>query len=181
MDRVKSIDEIKLIPDTIGEAGIEKDLRVEPEDLATVLGDQDLRVDEPFFIHYEVDRRQENIHVSVDITGRVHTNCSRCLSPMTYPVDLHLQSDYVPAPPEMEGELEAQRQSADTGYYRRDIILGRYIVSELVLSLPIIYVCSEDCKGLCPQCGTNLNEGRCACTGAADPRFQVLGQLKNKL
>lgn len=181
MDKVKSIDEIKLIPDTIGEAGIEKDLRVEPEDLASVLGDKDLRVDEPFFIHYEVDRRQETIHVNVDISGRVHTNCSRCLSPMTYPVDLHLQSDYVPAPPEMEGELEAQRQSAETGYYRRDILLGRYIVSELVLSLPIIYVCSDGCKGLCPQCGTNLNEGTCGCTREADPRFQVLGQLKNKL
>lgn len=181
MDRVKSIDDIKLIPDTIGEAGIEKDLRVEPGDMEAVLGDRDLRVDEAFFIRYEVNRRQEAIHVEVHVTGRVLTECSRCLSPMAHPVDLHLRSDYVPAPPEMEGELEAQRQSADTGYYRRDILLGRYIVSELVLSLPIIYVCSEGCKGLCPQCGTNLNEGRCACTGAADPRFQVLTQLKHKL
>jgi len=181
MDKVKSIDEIKLIPDTIGEAGIEKDLRVEPEVLAGVLGDKDLRVDGPFLVRYEVARRQETIHVGIDISGRVQTNCSRCLSPVTYPVDLHLESDYVPAPPEMEGDLEAQRQSADTGYYRREILLGRYIASELVLSLPIIYVCSEDCKGLCAQCGANLNEGQCSCAREADPRFQALGQLKNKL
>ncbi|HOO39544.1 MAG TPA: DUF177 domain-containing protein [Deltaproteobacteria bacterium] len=181
MDKAKSIDEIKLIPDTIGEAGIEKDLRIGPEVMAAVLGDQDLRVEEPFVIHYEVDRRQESIHVNVDIKGRILTSCSRCLSSMSYPVDLHLQSDYIPAPPEMEGELEAQRLSADTGYYRRDILLGQYIISELVLSLPIIYVCSEDCKGLCPRCGTNLNEGRCECAGVEDPRFQVLRQLKNKL
>lgn len=181
MDRLKSIDEIRLVPDTIGEAGVEKDLRIEPGDMAPVLGDKDLRVDGPFSLHYEVSRRMENFHVSVDISGRVHTNCSRCLSPMVYPVDLHLESDYVPAPPGMEGELEALRQSADTGYYRREILLGQYIVSELVLSLPFVYVCSEGCRGLCPQCGANLNEGGCGCTRAADPRLQVLAHLKNKL
>jgi hypothetical protein len=68
-----------------------------------VLGDKDLRVDGPFLVRYEVARRQETIHVGIDISGRVQTNCSRCLSPVTYPVDLHLESDYVPAPPEMEG------------------------------------------------------------------------------
>ncbi|MCU0575820.1 MAG: DUF177 domain-containing protein [Desulfobacterota bacterium] len=181
MDKAKSIEEIRLIPDIIGEAGIEKDLRVNPEVLSDLLGDKDLRVEEPFFIHYEVNRRQDAFHARINIKGKVHTNCSRCLSPMGYPVDLFLQSDYVPAPPEMVGELEAQRQSADTGYYRREILLGQFIVSELVLSLPIIYVCSDGCKGLCPQCGTNLNEGPCACTRSADPRMQVLAQFKNKL
>jgi len=99
---------------------------------------------------------------------------------MTYEVDLHLESEYVPAPPEMQGELEAQRTSPDTGYYRRELLLGQYIVSELVLSLPIIYTCGEGCRGLCPQCGANLNEGPCTCAAAPDPRFQVLAQLKNK-
>jgi hypothetical protein len=107
MDKAKSIEEIRLIPDIIGEAGIEKDLRVNPEVLSDLLGDKDLRVEEPFFIHYEVNRRQDAFHARINIKGKVHTNCSRCLSPMGYPVDLFLQSDYVPAPPEMVGELDA--------------------------------------------------------------------------
>ena len=181
MDKVKSILEIKLIPDTIGEAGVEKDLRVEPEIMMEMLGDKDLRVEKPFHIHYEVNRHHENIHVNVDVKGRFKTTCSRCLSPMEYPADLHLESDYMPAPPEMSDNLEAERLSAETGYFRKEIQLGEYIISELVLSLPIFYTCSEDCKGLCQQCGANLNDGPCSCATAADPRLQVLSQLKNKL
>jgi uncharacterized protein len=181
MDRAKTIEDIRLIPDTIGEAGIEKDLTVSPDAMASILADKDLSVEEPFHIHYEVKRRKENLHASVDIRGLVRTNCSKCLGPMTHAVDVHLESEYVPAPPEMQGELEAERTSAEVGYYRKELLLGQYIVSELVLSLPIIYTCSEGCRGLCPQCGANLNEGPCACAPAPDPRFQVLDQLKNKL
>jgi uncharacterized protein len=182
MDKVKSIYDIKLIPDTIGEAGIEKDFRVEPRVMTEILADKDLQVTEPFQIHYEVVRHLENIHVRVDINGVISTTCSRCLSPMTHSVDLHLDSDYMPAPPEMKDDhLEAERVSADTGYFRREIKLGEYIISELVLSLPFIYICSENCKGLCPHCGANLNERPCACIQSADPRLQVLSQLKNKL
>jgi len=182
MDKTKSILDIKLIPDTIGEAGIEKDLRVEPEVMTDILADPDIQVREPFQIHYEVDRHKENIRARVVIQGVLHTTCSRCLSPMTHTVDLRLKSDYMPAPAEMKDDhLEAQRLSAEEGYFRHEIQLGEYIISELVLSLPFIYICSEGCKGLCPQCGANLNESPCACVAAPDPRLQVLEQLKNKL
>jgi uncharacterized protein len=182
MDKVKSIYDIKLIPDNIGEAGIEKDFRVEPGVMTEILADKGLQVREPFQIHYEVLRHQENIHVSVDVKGVIRTTCSRCLFPMAHTVELNLDSDYMPAPPEMEEEhLEAERVSEDTGYFHREIKLGEYIISELVLSLPYVYICSESCKGLCQQCGANLNERPCACVQSTDPRLQVLSQLKNKL
>ena len=182
MDKVKSIIDIKLIPDTIGEAGVEKDFRVEPGVMTEILADKDLQVTEPFRIFYEGVRHQENIHVRVDIKGGIRTTCSRCLCPMTHIVDLHLDSDYMPAPPEMEDEhLEAERLSEETGYFHREIKLGEYIISELVLSLPFIYICSESCKGLCQQCGANLNDNLCACVQSTDPRLQVLSKLKNKL
>ncbi len=38
-------------------------------------------------------------------------------------------------------------------------------------------LCREDCKGLCPQCGKNLNDGPCGCTKPGDPRLAVLGRL----
>ncbi|MGD0822505.1 MAG: DUF177 domain-containing protein [Desulfomonilia bacterium] len=178
MDKVRTIDEIKLVPDTIGEAGIEKDLRIEPGTMMELFADKDIEVTEPFDLHYEVARHHENIHVSVDIKGNLSTTCSRCMSAMEYPVDLHLESDYMPAPPEMSDHLEAERLSEETGYFRKEIKLGEYIISELVLSLPFIYICTDSCKGLCPHCGANLNDGPCACTHSADPGFQVLLQLK---
>jgi len=46
-----------------------------------------------------------------------------------------------------------------------------------VLSLEPKFLCSEDCKGLCPSCGKNLNEGPCGCKEETDPRWAVLEQL----
>lgn len=51
-------------------------------------------------------------------------------------------------------------------------------VSDILLSLPSKIVCNEDCKGLCSQCGTNLNQNECHCKKQeVDPRLQVLSEL----
>jgi len=181
MEKIKNLSDIRLIPEFIGEAGLEKDLVLDPESVESILSNEDLKVPAPFTIHYEVIRIHENLKVNVDIKGEIHTSCARCLTPMSHRVDLHLQSDYMPAPHEMPEELEAERQSAETGFYRKEIKLGEYIVSELVLSLPMIYICSSDCKGLCAGCGVNLNSAPCKCTNKGDSRFQALSEIKNKL
>ena len=50
----------------------------------------------------------------------------------------------------------------------------------LILDMETKFLCREDCKGLCPRCGRNLNLGPCACGKEIDPRFAVLKQLLNK-
>ena len=58
--------------------------------------------------------------------------------------------------------------------------LDELVYSDIVLLTPPKYVCSEDCKGLCPTCGKNLNEGDCACEKQhTDPRLEALRQLLN--
>ena len=58
--------------------------------------------------------------------------------------------------------------------------LDELVYSDIVLLTPPKYVCSEDCKGLCPTCGKNLNEGECACDKQhTDPRLEALRQLLN--
>ena len=58
------------------------------------------------------------------------------------------------------------------------IDLDELFYSDIVLEIPISYVCKEDCKGLCPQCGKNLNKGSCDCkTNQIDPRLEVLKKL----
>ncbi|HDP25897.1 MAG TPA: DUF177 domain-containing protein [Deltaproteobacteria bacterium] len=181
MEKLRTFGEIRIIPETIGEAGLERDVSICPEVVQGVLDNTDLSVTDPFHVHFVIEKFIERIHVSVDVIGSVHTLCSRCLAPMTQDVNLHLNSDYLSAASDMQGNLEAQRQARETGYYRKEIQLGEYIVSELVLSLPIIYLCSQDCKGLCSNCGTSLNEGPCACSQQWDPRFQKLAALKNNI
>lgn len=50
-----------------------------------------------------------------------------------------------------------------------------------ILDMDSKTLCDEDCKGLCPDCGKNLNQGPCGCTKPRDPRFAVLEQLLDKL
>jgi uncharacterized protein len=55
--------------------------------------------------------------------------------------------------------------------------LNDYVYQEIQLFLPQKMLCSEDCKGLCPTCGTNLNKEKCSCKKEVDPRMASLLQL----
>jgi uncharacterized protein len=172
-----------ILPETIGEAGIEHDVSISPEVMAEVFKDKDLSVDKPFHIHYVAEREGESdtIHVSVDVAGELHAACARCIEPVDHEMDLHIETDYIPAEPDMSGDLEGERVSSEIGYYRKSIHLGAFIVSELVLALPLRYICNDECKGLCPGCGVNLNREECHCETPVDPRLQKLKDLKEKI
>lgn len=56
-----------------------------------------------------------------------------------------------------------------------------FVNSSMLLEMPTRFLCSEDCKGLCPKCGHNLNESRCSCDDREiDPRLAVLSEYFNK-
>lgn len=55
--------------------------------------------------------------------------------------------------------------------------LDDLVLTDILLALPSKYLCTEHCKGLCMQCGKNLNTGLCGCRRAIDPRWEVLRQL----
>lgn len=56
-----------------------------------------------------------------------------------------------------------------------------YAEQSIFLAMPMKILCRPDCKGLCPQCGINLNENECSCDKSPiDPRFAVLADLLNK-
>lgn len=58
--------------------------------------------------------------------------------------------------------------------------LQKLAAADILLELPLKYLCSDNCKGLCPKCGKNLNEGDCGCsTDAIDPRLEALRELLN--
>ena len=56
--------------------------------------------------------------------------------------------------------------------------LDELVYTEVIISLPMKHLCKEDCKGICPSCGKNLNDGKCDCnTKQIDPRLQALADL----
>ena len=61
-------------------------------------------------------------------------------------------------------EIELKADDLEFGFYDQDEInLSRIVGEQLVLGLPLRFFCQEDCRGLCPQCGVNLNERTCSC------------------
>ncbi len=61
-----------------------------------------------------------------------------------------------------------------------EVDLDEILVTNFVLDMESKVLCREDCKGLCPRCGKNLNLGPCGCGKQIDPRFAVLEQLLDK-
>jgi uncharacterized protein len=82
-----------------------------------------------------------------------------------------------------EEEREVEEDDLETSYYRDDQVdLSELLREQFYLALPMKPLCRDDCKGLCAQCGTNLNTGTCDCHPAwDDPRLAPLKQLKREL
>lgn len=107
----------------------------------------------------------------------VAAECRRCLTAVRVPVAAQI------------GALFSQQPGApddpETYPVARDatsIDVRVAVREELLLALPRYVVCREDCRGLCPQCGKDLNAGPCGCASpAADSRWQALAALKDKI
>jgi uncharacterized protein len=86
----------------------------------------------------------------------------------------------VTAQADKSGETELLARDLDFSFYQNERIeLDELVLEQLELSLPIRILCQEDCKGLCAQCGTNLNVESCDCPPPIDPRWQALAELKS--
>ncbi len=74
---------------------------------------------------------------------------------------------------------ELQNEDNDEFYLVENKLLDldSLVCEDIILSLPFVFLCKEDCKGICSQCGKNLNEGECACKKAVDPRMAALLEL----
>jgi uncharacterized protein len=122
---------------------------------------------------------------SVIVTGKMHSDielhCSRCLENYKTGIDSDVNITYLPETESKEAP-ETHRLSDDelnSGYYKDDIIDISDLLIELVsVNIPIKPLCSEECKGLCSHCGTNLNTGSCDCTEEViDERWSKLKSL----
>jgi uncharacterized protein len=122
-----------------------------------------------------------------DLVGHVRTElelpCSRCLEPFRWPVDAAFDLRFVPRSENAgEGERAIEEDDVSTAFYENDTIdLGQLMREQFYLSLPMKPLCRDDCRGLCPLCGTNLNRATCDCRRDwEDPRFAALKALKRE-
>src|SRR6202167_2910158 len=124
----------------------------------------------------------------IRIRGKLETSlevaCARCLEPVVHAVERSFDLLYRPLGIDSgHAELSVTDAEAEIGYYQGEgLLLEDVLREQLLLALPLKTLCREDCKGLCPQCGKNLNELQCSCVDEIeDPRWSALKDIRTKL
>lgn len=133
--------------------------------------------------HSGKGKKIEDIRLVGSLQTAIELLCARCLEPVLHQVSRDFDLLYRPQGIDAgHEELSVTDAEAEIGYYRGDgLQLEEVLREQVLLSVPMRAMCRQDCKGLCPQCGKNLNTGACACAPLADPRWEALKGLKDKL
>jgi len=121
---------------------------------------------------------------SILAKGTLHTEieltCSRCLSLFSCPLTLNIEDEYFPTSDTVTGA--SLPLPDEPGCFTIDeyniLDLTEAIRQYALMAIPMKPLCGEDCAGLCPTCGCNLNQASCNCPSEpADPRWSELGKL----
>lgn len=141
----------------------------------------DVRQVEALEVHGEAELVATEIRLRGSFQTAVEVSCARCLERAHRPVAMDFDLFYRPIQTiSRNEEVEMKGEDLDIGFYHGDgLMLEDALHEQILLALPIKNICRDDCAGLCPRCGQNLNLGPCACpTAPTDVRWAPLARLK---
>lgn len=140
---------------------------------------------DPLDIRIGAKRMGEMVSVEGRVAATLRMTCNRCLVEFETALQPRFVLTYTrrsPEDPEPVDDEAIELQAEKIGlisFTGEEIHLLEDVQSEIVMAIPMRPICSENCKGLCPQCGGNRNEVACGCkTRSGDPRLAVLKGLK---
>jgi uncharacterized protein len=119
-----------------------------------------------------------SLHLSLEVELLAHFTCDRCGNPFEKAHFCREDVYYTFEEDEAAGGDESAHVIPKGA---TDLEIGQEIRDMVVLGLPFKILCSEECRGVCPQCGVNLNQSTCQCQReSVDPRWEALNKLKRK-
>ncbi len=148
-------------------------------------------IDQPFTLPFEgapqtrvtgpltLIRTPRGLLARAMLTAEATEPCSRCLQPAAVPLRLDVEEEYIPTIDAVTGARLPEPE--DVTPFRIDdhhhLDLEEAVRQAAVMEEPMAPLCRPDCRGLCPQCGADLNESACTCeTGPIDERWAALRQ-----
>ena len=124
------------------------------------------KFDGPVKVKGEIFRDGKAVKLCFKGLAALVLNCDRCLEPVSLRVPFDFEEDI---------SSEEEKESISD-----ILVLDDIVVRSIIANLPMKVLCKEDCRGLCPACGKNLNEGSCKCdTSYINPKFESLRALFN--
>jgi uncharacterized protein len=126
----------------------------------------------------------KDIRLRGRLSAGLELQCARCLESVPQDVKRDFELLYRPLGVDAgRDELSVTDAEAEIGYYQGEgLLLEDVLREQVLLALPLKVTCREECKGLCPQCGKNLNQEQCSCsTEMEDPRWAALKDVRSRL
>ena len=155
-------------------------------DVATLaIGPDDYRFSEPLAWQVDITNTGAAFLVAGQVTGTGLAACSRCLEDATFEFNGDIEGYFLIGDSTADDYVEEGEELGDDEFETLPddhvIDMEPLICAALIVDAPTVPLCREDCQGLCPQCGANLNEGDCGCArddGFEDNPFAVLANYK---
>lgn len=125
-----------------------------------------------------------DIRLRAGYQGKVEVACARCLEPVEHALKGDFDLIFRPLGADKGvSDHSITTDETEIGYYQKSgLVLEDVLREQVLLSLPARTLCRQDCKGLCPRCGRNLNSEACACDAApVDPRWAALSDLGSRM
>ncbi|MCM1046608.1 MAG: DUF177 domain-containing protein [Candidatus Gastranaerophilales bacterium] len=147
---------------------------LELDSLRTRMGVFPIREKEPAaFVFTNIGEGKASVTGSVRL--KFETRCDRCLAETV--TELFLSFDRIVTAPDVDAEEDEDSRECMEGY---QLNAEAFVYNEILVNWPVKILCREDCKGVCPKCGQNLNMGDCGCdTFVPDPRMAAIKDIFN--
>jgi len=145
-------------------------------------GDERVSLNGPAEVKGTIRRTGEAVAVNGHVETRVQVECDRCLKPIALPVSTDFALEYITGADYESSSAAAlsEEEMSVSVFDGESIDVDEIVKEQVLLAVPARTLCREDCKGICPECGIDLNTGQCNCQADdVDPRWAALKGLKN--
>ena len=127
---------------------------------------EDAALSEPVCTDFVLTHKDRDLRIGGMVETAIRFKCSRCVKEFARPFSTSFDLWYLPQPnwTNRDDEIELKYEDMEVGYYdgiHFDVDL--MVLEQIELSMPMKFVCREECKGLCYICGADLNDGACLC------------------
>lgn len=133
---------------------------------------EEFKFSAPLKLTGKILNNSKNLELSAEVSGSMQVHCARCAKAFETKVEFPVDEVLIR---EDENLVTAPDVIVFSGY---EIDLTDIVVNNFLMNVPGRYLCREDCKGLCTECGCDLNESSCDCSAETiDPRWAALAEI----
>ncbi|MBI4040429.1 MAG: DUF177 domain-containing protein [Deltaproteobacteria bacterium] len=142
----------------------------------------------PIHLTLEIYKNQETISMKGHLQAACAWTCDRCAEEASWKVDEFFSPTFIHGKEPRNLDIGVAKSELDTTYFQKNHLeLKSMMMEQVELLKPVQFLCQEQCRGLCQQCGHNLNKGICACKETCKEKesisssgFHVLKNFKLK-